>query len=406
MSRSLYPQFARLAALALALALPACKKSLDDTGERGKLAHIAANLDEAYGNKPLPGVVEPEKLIDRLARWDDFRSCTVRTYVARKKDLDRRIREGLPRPTRSASVGEAAVEECAVEASIKSKDPSYCKRLANDFGGPNGELPSSAVRCWDNRARVFGKPEECPVLWLPDDLPGHNPECLAAARRDASLCTFADDPPRCRALLANDPAGCQGAAPDCLLALNYWSDLIPAGVSAPLIDLATFTKPGEKPVYGTVDLHEGNKPTLRIEGPQSTLGISWPAGRSKPAWTEDTSAFWGGNVSTEAVQLTWRVGQPAVKIAFIPGTAGSGVRPLRAPDPLAPATVMLVWPDPHALRRCAPGPGTSGAVSYDAGAAQPGNFVVGTLEAKDLACSDGTKVDVTAKFRMVILELR
>jgi hypothetical protein len=407
MNRPLYPHFSRLAVTAVAaLALGACKKSLDDTGEKGKLARIATALDDAYGNKPLPGVIESEKLIDRLARWDDFRSCTVRTYISRKKELDRRVRENLPRSTRSASIGEAAVEECAVEASIKQKDPTLCKRLENDFGGPNGEMPSSAVRCWDTRARIFGRPEDCPVLWLPDDQPGQNPECLAVARRDASLCPFADDPPRCRALVANDPGGCGGAAPDCLLAVTYWSDLIPVGVNPPLIDLATPTKPGEKPLSGTVDVRDGKNPTLRIDGPQSVLGVSWPGGRHRPAWTEDTTPFWGGEVSQDAVQLTWRVGQPAVKIAFTPAGAGSGTRPLAPPGPMAPATVMLVWPDPHALRRCAPGAGSAGAVTYDAGTAQPGGFITGTLEAKNLVCSDGTKVEVSARFKMVILELR
>jgi hypothetical protein len=55
-------------------------------------------------------------------------------------------------------------------------------------------MPLSAVRCWDTRARVFGLPEECPVVWMPGTLPARNPECLALARRDQSLCPFADSP--------------------------------------------------------------------------------------------------------------------------------------------------------------------------------------------------------------------
>ena len=50
------------------------------------------------------------------------------------------------------------------------------------------------------------------------------------------------------------------------------------------------------------------------------------------------------------------------------------------------------------LRRCLPGPQTSGQLQYDAGTAQPGAFVTGSLEAKDLACSDGTTVSVSARF--------
>jgi hypothetical protein len=82
------------------------------------------------------------------------------------------------------------------------------------------------------------------------------------------------------------------------------------------------------------------------------------------------------------------------------------VRPIQAPGPLAPATVVLVWPDPHALKRCLPGPQSSGQLQYDAGNAQPGAVVTGSLEAKDLACSDGTTVSVGGKFKLVILDVR
>jgi hypothetical protein len=405
MSFSLYLLFAAFAVLDAG-----CRKRspVDDPGERGKLSRIATRLDEAYGNKPLPGLSEPERLADRLARWDDFRACTVRTYVARKRESDRRARDGEPGPTRSGSIGEAAVEECAVEGAVVNKDPTLCDRLAADFEGPGGETPAAALRCRDTRARILGHPDECPVLWLPDDVPGRNPECLALARRDGSLCQFADNPPRCRALIAGDPDQCRSAAPDCPLAVAYWSDLIPAGVTAPLIDLATFTRPGEKALFATIDVRwpMGKPPTLRIEGPQSVLGVSWPAGKARVAWTEDTTPFWGGKVSPEAVQVTWRAGQPAIKIAFLPAGAGSGVRPVRPPGPLAPATVMVVWPDPHALRHCLPGQQTTGQVQYDAGTAQPGALVTGAVEANDLSCSDGTTVSVSARFKLVILDVR
>jgi hypothetical protein len=353
----------------------------------------------------MPNLTEPEKLADRLARWDDFRSCTVRTFVARKREADRLKREGLERPRRNATLGEAAVEECAVENAIVKKDRAWCERLAADYEGPNGEVPLGAIRCWDTRARVFGLPEECPVIWMPDDLPGRNPECLALAHRDASFCTFADDAARCRALLLGDQAACQGAAPDCRLAVEYWSGLIPMGMDKPVIDL-TPAREGDKPIFATVDLRRGTDPALRIEGPQSVLGISWPVGKARPTMSEDTTAFWGGTVAPEAAQVTWRAGQPAVKIAFSPGGASSGVRPLQPPGPLAPATVVLSWPDPRNFRTCKPGPQTTGQVSFDAGAAKPGSFVSGTVDANELACSDGTTVSLAGKFRLVILDLR
>ena len=76
-----------LLAVSAGLAGSGCRKrAVDDPRERGKLSRMATRLDEAYGDKPLPGLNEPDKLADRLARWDDFRSCTVRTYVARKRE--------------------------------------------------------------------------------------------------------------------------------------------------------------------------------------------------------------------------------------------------------------------------------------------------------------------------------
>lgn len=399
---------AALALMVLAATSGCRKKSIaNDPDEKGKLTRIAARLDEDLGNKPMPNVVEAEKLADRLAAWDDFRSCTVRTFAARKREIDRLKREGQPRPMRNATIGEAAVEECAVESAVVKKDRTMCERLALDYQGPNGEMPLSAVRCWDTRARVFGEPDECPVIWMPDDLPGRNPECVAAARRDGSLCTFADDPVRCRAILSGDATACQGGGPDCHLAVNYWSGLLPQMLGPPVIDL-TPAKEGDKPIFATVHVRwpKADPPTLRIEGPQSVLGISWPAGKTRPGWTEDTTRFWGGTVGPEAAQVTWKAGQPAVKIAFSPAGAASGVRPIRPPGPLAPATVLLSWPDPRAFRQCKPGPGTTGQVTFDAGAARPGSFVTGAVEAKDLDCSDGTTVSVSATFRLVILDLR
>jgi hypothetical protein len=168
-------------------------------------------------------------------------------------------------------------------------------------------------------------------------------------------------------------------------------------------------KPGEKALHATVDVRwpEGSgKQTLRIEGPKSSLGISWPIGKTRPAMTEDTTAFWGGVVGPEAAQVTWRAGQPSVKVAFSPGGATSGTRPIRPPGPLTPATVMLSWPDPSAFRRCVPGSQTTGQVTFDAGAAKPGSLVTGTVDAKDLACTDGTTVSLVGNFRLVILDVR
>jgi hypothetical protein len=68
--------------------------------------------------------------------------------------------------------------------------------------------------------------------------------------------------------------------------------------------------------------------------------------------------------------------------------------------------VLLSWPDPRAFRTCKPGPQTTGQVTFDAGTAKPGSFVSGTVDANDLACTDGTTVSVAGKFRLVILDVR
>lgn len=394
----------------MTLAASGCKKKsvLDDAEEQGKLPRIAARLEEAFADKSLPGINELPRLSDRLSKWDDFRSCTVRAFVAKKREADALAREGLKRPGRHASIGEAAVEECAVQAAVVNKDPSMCDRLAIDYQGPNGEMPLSAVRCWDTRARVMGLPDECPVVWLSDDVPGRNPECLALARRDGSLCLFADDPPRCHALLANDIAGCQSAAPDCAVAVKYWSDLIPISLTPPLIDLRTGIKPGEKPLAATVDVRWPSKehPTIRIEGPQSACGVSWPAGKARVGWMDDTTGFWGAKIPPEAAQVTWKDGLPAVKIAFVPGGSTTGTRPIQPPGPLMPATVLLVWPERQKFRQCLPDAQTTGHLQFDAGRALPGSFVTGSLDAKGLACTDGARVNVEAKFRLAILDVR
>src|SRR5262245_9435264 len=115
---------AALIQVVIALACFGCKKKpiAEDPEEQGKLSRIAARLEEGLGDKAMPSLKEPDKLIDRLARWDDFRSCTVRAFASRKRAADDARREGVKRTIRQASIGEAAVEECAVQAAIVNKD--------------------------------------------------------------------------------------------------------------------------------------------------------------------------------------------------------------------------------------------------------------------------------------------
>jgi hypothetical protein len=400
--------------IVLALAAGAgCKKRgadlLADPDERGKLPRMAQHLEEAYANAVLPTLTEPASFADRLEKWDDFRGCTVRAYVARKRESDRLARAGQPRPQRAASIGDEAVEECAVEMAVVKKDPSVCERLAMDYAGPNGEQQRAAARCWDTHARIFGKPDECPVVWMPADLPARNPECLALARRDQSLCPFAESPGRCRALLTGDSASCGApdAADDCQSALTYWRGLIPAGAGPLLVDPAAFQK--DDLLYADFELswEHDQHPHARLRGPKRAAGVSWPVGRTRPAWTEDTTQSWGGRVPDDAAQITWRVGEVWVKLAFVPGGATKGTLPLQPLGPGAPATVALVWAgDPREFRRCAPGPQSRGQVHFEAAGTEPGSFVTGTAEAQRLACTDGGELNLKGKFRLVILDVR
>jgi hypothetical protein len=400
------------------LAGAGCKKDkarLADSDEKGKLRRIAENLEEAYASAPLPPLTEPASFAERIEKWDDFRSCTVRTYVARKRDADKRQQQGKSRPSRHASIGDETIEECGVQLAIAKKDTEICDRLAVDYAGPNGEVPLAAVRCWDTRARVFGLPDECPVMVLGAGVVGRNPECLALARRDPSLCPFADSPGRCRALLTNDVTACRGSdgANDCELAFEYWHGLIPSGFGAPLVDPAALA---DKPAAATFDLRwpKGEHPHVRIEAPKLATGVSWPA-KVKPGAAarvatgegDELTKIWGWEAPESAVQITWSGGSPLLKLAFQPGGAPSGVRPLQPPSATAPVTLLAVWPEnPAKFLRCQAGPQSAGDLRYDAGSAQPGAVVTGELKAQRLTCSDGSEMEATVTFRLVILDVR
>ncbi|HEY0710786.1 MAG TPA: hypothetical protein VGG33_28535 [Polyangia bacterium] len=399
-----------LAALGATLAA-GCKKDRDQlstSGERGRLRTISENLEEAYAQAPLPQLTEPASLAERVEKWDDFRSCTVRTYVARRREADRRMKEGIPRPARHASVGDETVEECAVQLAVAKKDSEICHRLAIDYAGPSGELPLAAARCWDTRARVFGLPDECPVIWLGTGHYGRNPECVAMARRDQSLCPFTESPGRCRALLTNDPGPCRGpdGADDCALALVYWRGLIPAGFAPPLVDPNATT---DKPLHATFHLRwpKAEHETIRVEAPKFATALSWPAGKVQTGPPQESEQFWGFQPAVDAAQISWKAGTPAINFAFRPAGANQGVRPLQAPGPAAAATFSVVWTDrPSEFLRCQSSPVTQGEVRYEAGAGQPGSVVDGQVKGARLTCSDGSEMELNADFRAVILDVR
>ncbi len=390
----------------LSVGLGACKKDRAalETEEKGRLRKISENLEEAYAKAPLPPLTEPVSLAERVEKWDDFRSCTVRTYVARKRDADRRVREGAARRTRHASIGDETIEECAVQLAVAKKEREICDRLAVDYAGPNGEQPLAAARCFDTRARVFGLPEECPLVWLPHGVFGRNLECLAIALRDGSLCPYAESPGRCRAILNNDATACTGpeGAPDCTLAVDYWQGLIPAGFGKPMLEPTALAS---APLDASFDLRfsKGDHASVRVQAPKVSTVLTWPAGKLKPTETSEAEKFWGFDPALDAAQITWNAGDPALKLAFIPGGAPSGTRKIEPPSRTAAATVVAVWSDsPGQFLRCQPSGESTGEVRYDAGTARPGAIVTGTVVARRLLCSDGSELDVQGKFRLFI----
>lgn len=399
----------RLAAVALVLAATtACRKKpvAETPEEHGKLSRVALRLEEAYADKLLPPVEEPVSLAERLRAWDGFRECTVRTFVARKNQADRLRAQGLAPPARNASIGEAAVEECAVQAAVAARDPTFCERLAVDFPGPEDSLSLPAARCHDTRARVLGRPDECPVVWFPDDYPGRNPECLALARRDPSVCAFADSPARCRAIFAGKPESCRGVAPDCDAAVAYWGGLVPAGDGPPLV---REPPPAGLPPLGAafhLRFADDRRTALRVSPPVAALGLSWPTGAARAAMIRDTTPFWGAVIPLAAAQISWRTNVPAVKIAFVPGGELRGTRPIQPPGPTQAATVLAVWAAAGEFRRCGPDAASKGAVTFAADDAKPGARLTGTVNAENLRCSDGRTLHVTGEFQALLLDLR
>lgn len=402
-----------VAALVLVGALATgCKRRplAERPDERGKLNAIAARLEEAYASTPLPPVAESPQLADRLAKWDDFRGCTVRTYVARKRNADQAAREGRKRPSRHASIGDEAVEECAVQAAVIKKDRSWCERLALDFARADGLPAAPALRCWDTRARVLGLPDECPLLWQPNDVVARNPECLALARRDRSLCAFSDSPGRCAALFAGSDAACPAEGPsDCPLAVAYWSDLVPNGMGEPLLDQAKVK--GAELILDVTVMDTG-EPPVHLPAPKVASFVSWPAGRGaadEPPNPLHAVEFWGSSLPSGAVAMAFR-GQPSARLWFLPGAETTGTRPLQAPDPDARASLTLVWADPGGVRRCAPASDTQGEVRFSlsdgGGAPRAGAMVEGTVGAERLVCSDGRTVRASGRFKVPILDLR
>jgi len=367
-----------------------------DEGEQGRLRRIAMRLDEAFAQGPLPKLTEPERLADRLATYRGFRDCAKKVYIARRQAAGRGV------PVRAASIGDAAVEECAVRGAVADRDATLCERLATDYAGPRGETPLAALRCWDTRARVLGLPDECPVLWMPDDVLGRNPECLAAARRDATLCEFVDSPQRCRAILSGDEAPCVEALRPCHAAATYWAGLIPNGSDPPLVpaDLgATFSVRRAEP---------GSAPTvLELQAPPRALGVSWPGRKLSPPRTlalptPAALAYWGNAPPDGHAQITWHE-QAGLKLSFNPRAVGPTPRQLDPPGSGAAATLVLVLPDGA---RCTPETETRSTLTVDATNPGPGTVVTGSVTAEKLRCNIGPPADVQGKFRVVVTDLR
>jgi len=371
--------------------LDGCKRKAppiesDDAGGAGLLRRIAARLEEAYAAGPLPRVTEPDGLADRLTRWRGFRECAARTYAVLRPRAAAAGQppSAAPRPARLLrhdSVGDAAVEECAVQGAVADRDPGLCQRLAADYAGVRGEPPLAALRCWDTRARVLGLPDECPVVEVTQGARGRNPECLAAARRDPSLCVFAEDGPRCRAILASDAGLCTGGASDCKAAVTYWAGLVPRAEEPPLV-----AGQGKLRLTLNGDRDDSRLTSVLDAAPQARA-LSWPT-------------------ATDAVaKLVWGA-DPVIRLAFLPRGEPSGARRFELPGGAGgllppgshpPAGLALHW---KGGRTCA---AVSGTLRFEAGDAQPGSRLTGSLDAV-LRCSDGASPQARGEIDVAILD--
>ncbi len=405
---------ARLVIALLAVGvLGGCKKKdiLSDPGEHGRLQHLAQNLEQAFGTRALPHIEEPDNFADRLNNWDDFRECLIRTYVARRREHDAAIGLGNRRATRHASVGDEAVEECAVQAAIAGNDPTFCQRLETDYRGPSGERAAPALRCWDARARLLGHPEECPLVWLAVEGFARNPECLAVARRDPSPCFFAESPIRCRALVNNSADSCHGpdAPADCQAAVAFWRSTVPAGSGARLFNEAELGS-ADGPRFELNFLsNQDDQARLQLRAPPSALGISWPAGSGEGLPTPPgASGMWPHTTPTKAAQIAFAGPQHAVKLLFHNAGLTTGTLPLSPPGEHAPATLMIRLTVGDKVRQCAPAPGGQGSFSFSttAPAGLPGGFVTGKLDARNLGCDDGSTATVNGVFKVAVLDQR
>lgn len=388
-----------------------CRRTWRGPPTGPRLAKLAHELETAYGRGTLPEVSEPATLVDRLRAGDDFRTCCVRTYVARRP-----ARDQAPAPERGSqsSLGAEAVEACATTAAVASRNPLWCEALAAAFPGPAGTL-SSGGRCTEALARVRGAPDECPVGWLASERLGRNPECLAVARRDASPCAFATRPAQCHAVVTQDPAACPTAgddAADCTAAASFWSGAYPT------------PDPAARPVLPPEDELEhrlgltievrrdgrGEAAVTTVRAPARWCAVSFPerAGANAALATAlpDPARFvaeWGALVNGDGVMVTTR-GEPSLLLAWRPAGRRTGVLRWEPVGPGALATLALAWN--HGQRRCAPTPATTGELNFAALQVEPGGTLTARIEARGLLCTDGTQVDVRGRLDAIILDVR
>lgn len=418
-------------AVCLCLVIGCKRKPIsEDPSEHGKLNEISAKLEAAYGSKPLPIVDESPSLAERLRKWVDFRDCVLRTYLARRRAAAVARDKGLDRPTHHASIGDEAVEECAVQGAVAKERASYCERLEVDFRRDDGLPPLPALRCWDTRARVLGLPQECPVQWLPTGAVGRNVECLAMAHRDDTLCTFADSPERCRALVLGEAELCHAAPANCLPALEYWKELIPRGTTArlferPDIELAPPPTSINGPENATVKGLKFNLTFLgkqkqgdrfQVQAPLPALGISWPSSSPRAPLGQppgdnrrgpDVRSEIPADMAIRAAEIAFRSDEASARLAFQPTGLAAGTLPLQPPGPAAPATLVLITTNGQGQRlRCAPTAETRGVVTFRTESARAGGFVNGTVEAETFACDDGSTASLKGDFRVAITDVR
>ncbi len=154
-------------------------------------------------------------------------------------------------------------DACRVLQAVKARNPAACDPIVSS---------SLRAHCVASVAIVAADEGMCPM-----ELEGHDPLCVALARRDSRLCTTVsrEDRATCRAVLAHDTKLCEGDR-RCARLVSRWGGLVSDAAQGPELGTrvvmtlagAADAGAGGKPM--TFDLSKDTGPATVRQGPTGT----------------------------------------------------------------------------------------------------------------------------------------